>query len=918
MGSFHKNRSSVIIRGSRDKKSKIRLERRALFESETLRRVSTRDASQDRKGGAFRRRRYHPPVRSQQIAGKLEQVARLYAQNDYTGALDIAQAARELAQKYLNPGHPLHGLTANNQGVVVMNLGNHQKASELFREALSNFDTCADPIHAASTHQNYGALYYRQGNYLLARYHYQKSLEQLSEILGEQHPGMTKTLAGVAVLNLKLEEYDQAEDLFKKSLHIFDQTLGAVNLESARTWGHLAALYERKKDYSTAARAASKALQIRQKIAGDPPAEMVQNLTHLGLLYAKNKQYTRAMKYIDEALELGALRLGENHPSLQHALRVRQEVQRARQQPGGAEQLGRTLPVELDDVLEPGIISEPSGSEPPSGGHMPPGEVGSGTHAPAGQGGGRFIRYPDLECPRTTPPAQVFTVFVQLRVQPRTAGQEGISIHDNVPPDQPVVVTVVLRAPDFDILEGSNTRTLQVDREKDTEVPFKLRPQQEGIYALRADFYADGLFLGATPVYPVEVTSDPANRADPPALQSAGMDMGKKETSVLPDLEILIYPSDPEGKNLTFYLNSTIIKSFYHKPCGHIYFKNDPIDEINKIFIELNQQTTTARPEPRHFTGPAAAGSQGRGSGVDPELALRGIESFGILMWDEFVPDEVQKAYRDFKSRAKTILIKSSAPWIPYELVKPYDFDPITKLRKDDPFWCEQFEISNWNGSSWPVDRLDTRRVQPVSGATSHASDGGSEMVLRYAAEEVEFIQKLGTIQPSLRVSPPLSKPLDVIKFLEKEDFHILHFACHGSFKFNQVGKSEISLEGGRLRSVNIKVKFGGERSKPLIFINACEGGRSASGLIGIDGWAQTFVDSEAAAFIGPLWAVDDELALHFARAFYTALLKENRPIARAVQEARKKTKERAPHNPTWLAYVLYAHPECRALTKDF
>src|SRR5690606_37571599 len=109
------------------------------------------------------------------------------------------------------------------------------------------------PIHAASTHQNYGALYYRQGNYLLARYHYQKSLEQLSEILGEQHPGMTKTLAGVAVLNLKLEEYDQAEDLFKKSLHIFDQTLGAVNLESARTWGHLAALYERKKDYSTAA-----------------------------------------------------------------------------------------------------------------------------------------------------------------------------------------------------------------------------------------------------------------------------------------------------------------------------------------------------------------------------------------------------------------------------------------------------------------------------------------------------------------------------------------------------------------------------------------------------------------------------------------------------------------------------------------
>ncbi|HEX7788599.1 MAG TPA: hypothetical protein VF653_20435, partial [Methylomirabilota bacterium] len=58
---------------------------------------------------------------------------------------------------------------------------------------------------------------------------------------------------------------------------------------------------------------------------------------------------------------------------------------------------------------------------------------------------------------------------------------------------------------------------------------------------------------------------------------------------------------------------------------------------------------------------------------------------------------------------------------------------------------------------------------------------------------------------------------------------------------------------------------------------------------------------------------VRDDLALAFARAYYTRL-ERGRTFAEAVRAARRALRRIDPDHPSWLAFVLYAHPNGRLL----
>lgn len=103
---------------------------------------------------------------------------------------------------------------------------------------------------------------------------------------------------------------------------------------------------------------------------------------------------------------------------------------------------------------------------------------------------------------------------------------------------------------------------------------------------------------------------------------------------------------------------------------------------------------------------------------------------------------------------------------------------------------------------------------------------------------------------------------------------------------------------------------------QPLMFLNACRMGAGGLVLTGLGGWAKVMVqDCGVGALLAPMWDVDDALARGFAGMFFKALQRLPRcTVGQAAGEARRFVRQSHPHDPAWLAYSVYAHPNVRVV----
>lgn len=514
-----------------------------------------------------------------------------------------------------------------------------------------------------------------------------------------------------------------------------------------------------------------------------------------------------------------------------------------------------------------------------------PSEEGARMEEAAPEEPGRLTRYPNLECPDQVIIDQRFSLFVQLLIEPPEPEAEAIIVEDTGEPEQPPEVEVVVRARGFDI-EGSNTQVMQVEREDDSEVRFVLIPRRLGEQQIRVDFYQYGRRIG-TVRRNVLVVEQPLDMEVAQPEEPMVIELRTRPMVPPPDLELCVELDRHDGRTLYFELHS--IKEdvgYNHAKFGQVTLQDSPLAKMQAVYQEMSQ-----------MAGAAPATSE------DRTYAERRLAAIGNQLWDELVPDELKREYWRFKGCVRSLLITSDEPWIPWEAVKPYRYDEEGE-REDAPFWCEEFAISRWLSGPGTADLLPAGAARPVAPA---------QVNLPAVKEEVALVEQLDQLRPDIVPLTPFTRRIQVLDWLEQDEFSVLHFACHGQFDATLPDNSAIILSDGPLRPSDIRARFGGRRPRPLIFINACHGGRTAFSFTGLGGWADRFVkDARVGAFIGAMWEVNDALALQFARRFYQALLQEDESIADAFRLAREEVRQAAPYNSTWLAYVLYADPEGR------
>lgn len=503
-------------------------------------------------------------------------------------------------------------------------------------------------------------------------------------------------------------------------------------------------------------------------------------------------------------------------------------------------------------------------------------------------------RYPDLLYPSNAILDTQFSLFVSLRVRPSESTAKSIEVIDTLMSRRSPEIEIVLRAQHFNVVDGS-VRTISIDHNADSIERFLLTPCSLGKHSLQVDFYQHERRLGSISGE-VLVTRTPSEGRVPEVTRWDILELTSAPPVHPYDLELYIGVDRQDTRTLSFELHSGgKWCDYHHIRAGQITLQaSSPQLQMESVYAELS---TLARTKANITDDPGQAA-----------FAERRIARLGNEIWDRLVSEDVKREYWRFRNHTTSLLITSEDPWIPWEIVKPYRYGE-TGERIDEPFWCQRFGMARWLSGPGTSPMLPVGIARAVSASQSH---------LAAVPEEVGLVSHLSEFDSRFSTLPPLTDRLAVLNWLETEDFAMLHFAGHGMFDVAVPDNSAIRLSDGVLRTSDIRAQFGGPRPRPMVFINACYGAQIGYSFTGLGGWAEYFVrQARVGAFVGALWEVDDKLALEFARSFYRALLRDKQTAAEAVRRARAEIHRMAPHNSSWLAYVLYADPESRVQTED-
>lgn len=130
--------------------------------------------------------------------------------------------------------------------------------------------------------------------------------------------------------------------------------------------------------------------------------------------------------------------------------------------------------------------------------------------------------------------------------------------------------------------------------------------------------------------------------------------------------------------------------------------------------------------------------------------------------------------------------------------------------------------------------------------------------------------------------------------------YDIVHFAGHGVFKGDDPETSAWLMSDGTLWALEIRNTLAELETPPwLVFANACEAGMDAAASNrtyqgNVFGLATAFINHGVAAYIAPLWPIDDMLAQSIALEFYRHLLCDRVTLGEALRRAKASARRLA------------------------
>lgn len=481
---------------------------------------------------------------------------------------------------------------------------------------------------------------------------------------------------------------------------------------------------------------------------------------------------------------------------------------------------------------------------------------------------------------------EVIDVRVELK-EGATPFENAISA--DIKPDEKI--RIILSARRYDILL-IDRRTLLVDppaQGEPREVTFIVQGLKPGESALAVSFQQGGTELGAIR-FKLTVSEAPSPREVATATVYAVPRNLADDDVILIQVDGIENAASPRFKyrvsSRLLNLESAPYESREFKPSG-----NSPQAALEAFVARIYDDLTRR-----------LANSD------DVALFEREVKAIGMDLCQQLFSPELAKKLWNARKDIKAIKIVSFEPSVPWELLRLQH--PETN-QVDDKHLCEYGLVRSMSGRRGAA-RLALKDWRTVTAEYPNKSlpDVGVQMR--------KLMQSLMSKGISAMVITP--EPLKLLEALERDNFDVLHIACHGESDVKAIDNAAIILSDrppvdGKPSYVSINARTLSSVAprdgySPLVFVNACETGRQAASLTDWGGLPSAFWDLGAGAYVGTSWSVRETPAREFAEAFYNSLLSGD-TLAEASANARQKAKL---GDASWLAYAVYGDPTSRKM----
>jgi hypothetical protein len=292
--------------------------------------------------------------------------------------------------------------------------------------------------------------------------------------------------------------------------------------------------------------------------------------------------------------------------------------------------------------------------------------------------------------------------------------------------------------------------------------------------------------------------------------------------------------------------------------------------------------------------------------GLKPTTRLAELKGAGVQLFGA-TPKEFQKLFWeliDSGKPPKTIMVVSDEPYLPWELMVPRR-TVAGKLETRSPLGVE-FCVGCWVRMDYTSAPQQIHLDKTYVVAPKYVDPNKN---LKFAPQEAAFVYS--SFKPSEQIDPAeIDKINDALR---DKGATLLHFVCHGAAgtgtdqtiylqdMVNNLSSSAVDgLDG---------FTMGFPRDHTFVFLNACEVGRTTPALVGIGGFASTFLKLGASGVVAALWSVKDDLAHEVAEKFYRRVIAEPETAFAEIMRDIRTQAYSGNAEDTYAAYCFYGSP---------